>query len=278
MGRLKAWHRELPEKFIPKTLKNVQFLEECMNWPERPLVQGIFEQRLHRFGAYVRIKGRQEYCHVTNSGRLRELLYPGARVALVDHGAPSRTGRKTRYSVRLAYYRKHWVCIEANIAPKLLHEAWRYGLVSELKDYDRLQAEVHLDRHTRFDFQASNRKNGERAWIEVKCVTLVESKGLALFPDAPSERASKHLRELMTQLGKPKTKCFIFFIVQNPLGRAVGPKDDTDPIFGKTLRQAAKKGVQLLAYRAQVDPKAAQLIQKIPITLENTTKNKKVAP
>ena len=89
-----------------------------MNWPDSPLVLGTFKERLHRFGAMVQVQGRREYCHVTNSGRLRELLYPGAKVALVDHLPQLKTKnsklsppRKTRYAVRLAYYRKKWVCI-----------------------------------------------------------------------------------------------------------------------------------------------------------------------
>jgi len=239
-----------------------------MNWPDSPLVLGTFKERLHRFGAMVQVQGRREYCHVTNSGRLRELLYPGAKVALVDHLSASKSHRKTRYAVRLAYYRKKWVCIEANIAHKLLYEAWRKGLVPSLAAYDQLRAEVPLDRHTRFDFRARNSRTGEQAWIEVKCVTLVNEKGLARFPDAPSERASKHLRELMTLTRKPKTRCFVFFILQNPLGKAVGPKDDTDPLFGKTLREAFKKGVRLTAYRANVGLRGAQLIKEVPVLLE----------
>jgi sugar fermentation stimulation protein A len=243
-----------------------------MKWLDGPLVIGTFVERLHRFGATVQVKGRREYCHVTNSGRLRELLYPGARVALVDHQgqklANTKTPRKTRFAVRLAYYMKQWVCIEANIAPKLLKEAWNQGKVKSLKIYDQLQAEVTLNAHTRFDFQARNTKTGEKAWIEVKCVTLVDEKGIGHFPDAPSERASKHLRELMVLSRKPKTKCFVFFILQNPLGRAVTPKDDTDPLFGKTLRQTAKTTVRLYAYSAQVNLKGAKLNQAIPVLLK----------
>jgi sugar fermentation stimulation protein A len=236
---------------------------------------GIFIERLHRFGATVQVNGREEYCHVTNSGRLRELLCPGAKVALVDHFFPLkthnlklRTERKTRYAVRLALYKKKWVCIEANIAPKLLKEAWSQGKVKCLKAYDQLQAEVPLNAHTRFDFQARNTRTGEKAWVEVKCVTLVDEKGVGHFPDAPSERASKHLRELMVLSRKPKTKCFVFFILQNPLGRGVTPKDDTDPLFGKTLRRTAKTPVQLHAFSALVSLKDAKLDKLIPVLLK----------
>jgi sugar fermentation stimulation protein A len=241
-------------------------------WPDSPLVLGIFVERLHRFGAIVKVHGRNEYCHVTNSGRLRELLYPGAKVALVDHALKSKTShsklkfpRKTRFAVRLAYYQKKWVCIEANIAPQLLKEAWQKGLVDELKHYDHLQSEVPLNAHTRFDFYAENSKTGEKAWVEVKCVTLVDEKKVARFPDAPSERATKHLKELMPLSRKPNTKCFVFFILQNPFGTAVGPKDDTDPVFGKTMRKTSKSKVVLRAYCARVGLKEACLTGQIPI-------------
>ena len=241
-----------------------------MNWPEGKLVLGIFQERLHRFGATVRIHGRFEYCHVTNSGRLRELLTPGAKVALVDHRADSlKSGqaRKTRYSIRLAFYRKKWVCIEANLAPKLLAEAWKLQKVPELVNYKVLKAEVPLNAHTRFDFMASNPGSTAKAWIEVKCVTLVDEKGVGRFPDAPSQRASKHLRELKTLSRQPKTKSFVFFILQNAYGRAVGPKDDTDPLFGKTLRQTVKTKVQVEAFRAHVDLKGSKINRAIPVWL-----------
>lgn len=93
---------------------------EPLKWSATPLVLGVFQERLHRFGAFVKIKGRKEYCAVTNSGRLRELLFPGNTVALVDHGnALTKSGkpRKTHYSIRLARHLKNWVCIEANLAP-----------------------------------------------------------------------------------------------------------------------------------------------------------------
>lgn len=231
-------------------------------------------ERLHRFGAFVKVQGRREYCHVTNSGRLKELLIPGAKVALVDHlpklrihNSKFQTPRKTRYAVRLAYYRGKWVCIEANIAPKLLAEAWRNGRIKELKAYDRLRAEVPLNSHTRFDFLAENTRTGAKAWIEVKCVTLVDKNGTARFPDAPSERASKHLRELMALSKKAKTKCFVFFVLQNPLGKSVGPKEDTDPIFGKTLRQAVKSKVRVRALRAEVDLKSSRIETALPVLL-----------
>lgn len=245
-----------------------------MIWPENPLVPGTFMERLHRFGAYVKVHGRKEYCHVTNSGRLRELLYPGARVALVDHGrrlrmdvAKGARKRKTRYAVRLAAYRGKWVCIEANIAPKLVNEAWQRGGIGILKGYDHLQAEVPLNKHTRFDFKAWNSKTGAQAWIEVKCVTLVDPDQRARFPDAPSERASKHLRELMVQARKPRTRCFVFFVLQNALGRAVSPNDGTDPLFGKTLRKASKSGVRLMAFRARIGLKSGSLAKPISVLL-----------
>ena len=231
-------------------------------------------ERLHRFGAFVKVGGRMEYCHVTNSGRLRELLTPGAKVALVDHGEKSKRKpeggglpRKTRYAVRLASYHGKWVCIEANIAPKLLREAWQAKRITELQGYDRLRAEVPLNAHTRFDFLAENSRTGAKAWIEVKCVTLVDEKGAAWFPDAPSDRASKHLRELMALAKKPKTKCFVFFVLQNPFGRSVSPKESTDPVFAKTLRQAARSRVILKALRAEVGLKSARIEKHVPVGL-----------
>ncbi len=167
----------------------------------------------------------------------------------------------------MAFYRGKWVCIEANVAPKLVAEAWQEGRLKELRAYDRLRAEVPLDAHTRFDLLAENSRTGEKAWIEVKCATLVDEKRVGRFPDAPSQRASKHLRELMALARRPKTKCFVFFVLQNPLGASVGPKDDTDPVFGRTLRRAARRRVVLRALRARAGLKSARIEKPIPVLL-----------
>jgi sugar fermentation stimulation protein A len=238
-----------------------------MRWPEKQLTEGVFLERLHRFGAQVRVNGRKEYCHVPNSGRLRELLYPGAGIILVDHGSPGSRNRKTRFSVRLARHRGKWVCIEANIAPLLLKEAWEKNQIPELKAYDQLKAEVPLNAHTRFDFKGTNRATGQTAWVEVKCATLVEKDGTARFPDAPSERASKHLRELMELAQKPKTQALVFFVVQNPHASAVRPKEDTDPLFAETLRQASHKNVYLGAYLAKINLKGAAILRPLKVRL-----------
>jgi sugar fermentation stimulation protein len=238
-----------------------------MKWDDPRLVPGIFRERLHRFGAFVTVAGRREYCHVTNSGRLRELLRPGVQVGLVDHGLGPAGGapRKTRYAVRLVRHRGRWVCIEANLAPKLLEEAWREGRVPGLQGYDRLRAEVPLNPHTRFDFLAEHSGTGARAWVEVKCATLVDSRGTGFFPDAPSERASKHLAELAALAREPRTRCFVFFILQNPRGKAVAPKADTDPRFALQLRKAREAGVGLRAFHAKVMWRGCLLDRPLPV-------------
>ena len=170
--------------------------------------------------------------------------------------------------------KKMEVCIEANVAPKLWDEAWSQGRIPELRAYGLLKAEVPLNRHTRFVFQAQGSiPPGKKAWIEVKCVTLVDDQGLGRFPDAPSDRASKHLRELMFLSRGSKTECFVFFILQNETGRAVGPKDDTDPLFGKTLRAAARSKVRLLAWRARIDLKGARLDKALRLDLKFPASN-----
>ncbi len=98
-------------------------------------------------------------------------------------------------------------------------------------------------------------------------MTLAGPRGTARFPDAPSERASKHLRELMALARKPRTRCFVFFILQNPWGEAVGPKDDTDPLFGKTLRKALQSKMAVRAWKAGISWKGAVLRKAVPIRL-----------
>lgn len=240
-----------------------------MRW-NAPFVHGTFLRRLHRFGALVEVGGREAYCAVTNCGRLQELLFPGNAVALTDHGdALTKAGapRKTRYSIRLARFAGRWMSLEANLAPRLLEEAWRAERVPELAAYRRLTPEVRLDVRTRFDFRADGAPDGTCCWVEVKCVTFVDEHRVGRFPDAPSTRAVKHLRELAAEAKRPSTRSLVVFVLQNAVGESVGPKDDTDPAFGAALREAAGRGVKLCAYRARVDLTGAVIEGPVPLDL-----------
>ena len=200
------------------------------------MVPGIFRSRPNRFIAYIEIDGKEEICHVKNTGRCRELLTPGAEVWCQKSENPN---RKTKYD--LICVKKGDLLINMDSqAPNIAAKEWlQAGGLGEIQD---LKAEyTHGD--SRFDF--SFLKDGNRCFLEVKGVTL-EHDGVCAFPDAPTERGVKHLQGL-TAAVDAGYGAFVLFVVQMADMKYLRPNDDTDPAFGAALRKAAEKGVTILA-------------------------------
>lgn len=220
------------------------------------LVPGIFLQRPNRFIAHVAINGVQEICHVKNTGRCRELLVPGCRVWCSGSDNPK---RKTKFDL---------ICVEKNDrlinmdsqAPNAAVGEWlRAGGLGEISG---LRAEcAHGD--SRFDFAFE--RDGQPCFLEVKGVTL-EHDGLCAFPDAPTQRGTKHLLGL-TQAAREGYGAYVLFVIQMADVVCLRPNDETDPAFGAALRQAAENGVQVLAMDCAVMPESMTLRNPVEIRL-----------
>ena len=206
-------------------------------------VPGIFVRRVNRFVAEVQTGGKTERVHVKNTGRLRELLVPKAKVTLQKAAAPN---RKTAYDL-ISVYKPElgWVNIDS-LAP---NELVKQLLVS--LDYDVVKPEYTYG-DSRFDFYME--KQGKRYLTEVKGCTLAGDliQGYGLFPDAPTERGVKHLEELAAA-AKEGYLCRIAFVIQMNGIRRVFPNDVTQPEFGQALARAAKAGVRIVCYSCQVE-------------------------
>ena len=200
------------------------------------MVPGIFLRRPNRFIAHIMIDGKEEVCHVKNTGRCRELLPEGAQVYCARSGNPN---RKTKYDLITVRKGRRLINMDSQ-APNIAAGEWLaaggLGEISELKPET-----THGG--SRFDF--SFVKDGKKCFLEVKGVTL-ENEGICAFPDAPTERGAKHLREL-TQAVQNGYGAYVLFIIQMADVKYLHPNDDTDPAFGKALRDAAKAGVHILA-------------------------------
>ena len=200
------------------------------------MVQGTFLKRPNRFIAHIEIDGKEEICHVKNTGRCRELLIPGATVWCQQFDNPN---RKTKFD--LICVRKGDLLINMDSqAPNIAAREWLMaGGLGEIAD---LKAEyTHGD--SRFDF--SFMKDGKRCFLEVKGVTL-EHDGICAFPDAPTERGVKHLQGL-TSAVQEGYGAYVLFVVQMADMKYLRPNDETDPAFGTALRKAAGSGVTVLA-------------------------------
>ena len=200
------------------------------------MVPGIFLSRPNRFVAHVQIDGREEICHVKNTGRCRELLQPGVQVWCQRSSNPK---RKTKYDLITVRKGDRLINMDSQ-APNTAAKEWL--LAGGLGPVEALKAEtVHGD--SRFDF--SFILEGKRCFLEVKGVTL-ENDGVCAFPDAPTERGAKHLRGLQ-QAARDGYGAFVLFVIQMPDVKYLKPNDDTDPAFAAALREAAENGVTVLA-------------------------------
>lgn len=206
-------------------------------------VPAIFVRRVNRFVAEVMIDGDIEKVHVKNTGRLKELLVPKAKVTLQKSANLS---RKTAYDL-ISVYKPglKWVNIDS-LAPNELMKQYLMSL-----DYDVVKPEYTYG-DSRFDFYMEG--GGEKYLTEVKGCTLAAdtARGIGLFPDAPTERGVKHLDELAAAV-KEGYHCQIVFVIQMNGIHVVFPNNDTQPEFGQALARAAKAGVQVACYGCHVE-------------------------
>ena len=220
------------------------------------MVPGEFLARPNRFVAHVRIRGREEVCHVKNTGRCRELLPPGAEVWCQEWDNPA---RKTKFDLITVRKGRRLINMDSQ-APNAAAKEWLLsgglGEIAELKgEY------THGD--SRFDF--SFLKDGRRCFLEVKGVTL-EHDGVCAFPDAPTERGVKHLKGL-TELAKDGYGTYVLFVIQMADVEYLHPNDATDPAFGAALREAAENGVTVLAMDCAVTEDTMTIRKPVPVHL-----------
>ena len=242
-----------------------------------PLVEGAFEQRLNRFAALVGVDGRQAMVHVANSGRMRELLWQGNRCLLAPRTA---AGRKTAYDLTLvevapdravgepraeydgAAPGRVLVSADARLPPALLSEAFHEGRLPPFAEYDTARREVVYG-DSRLDLLLSGSHGA--CFIEVKSVTLVVD-GVALFPDAPTERGRRHLGALVRAVDEGYRAAAVF-VIQREDARACAPHDAADPAFGRALRGAVASGVEAYAYVCRVTRREIRLAYPVPVLL-----------
>ena len=206
------------------------------------IVTACFLRRPNRFIAICEINGREEVCHVKNTGRCRELLVENAEVYLEKSDNPL---RKTKYD--LVGVRKNGILINMDsYAPNIVFG--EFLRVGNLFDYEIIKSEYKY-KNSRFDFYIKE-KNGRECFVEVKGVTL-ENDGVVMFPDAPTERGLKHINELISAV-KEGFGAYIVFVIQMNGVKYFTPNKKMHPEFSEALKNAEKSGVKILAYDCNV--------------------------
>lgn len=221
------------------------------------IVPGVFRQRPNRFIAYVETAQGMQICHVKNTGRCKELLVDGAKVYLEENFSQT---RKTKFDL-IAVEKGELLINMDSQAPNRAAAEYLPALFPGLS---LLRPETRFG-DSRFDFYA---EVPEARWfIEVKGVTL-ERDGTALFPDAPTARGAKHLRELCACMDQGYKAC-ILFVIQMEGVRLFTPNAATDPAFAQALAEASRRGVRIEAVDCQVTPGSMRIHNKIEIKLSD---------
>lgn len=221
----------------------------------------VFSERPNRFLAYADLNGRRITCHVKNTGRCRELLYPGAPIFVQHHPDAAALGRKTEYS--LITVRK-----QMDHGPELVNmdsqapntAAWEW--LCRQPDITDVRREVRFG-SSRFDLTFCHQ--GRPGFMEIKGVTL-EEHGTARFPDAPTKRGIKHLQELERAAAEGYLACAMFVIAMKGVHR-FEPNRATHPQFADALCHAAAHGVHVLAYDCVVTEESLTVSGPVPVIL-----------
>ena len=219
--------------------------------------RGRFLARPNRFVAHVELEGERVVCHVKNTGRCRELLTSGAAVYLERAENPA---RKTPYDLIAVEKGDLLINMDAQAPNKVFGEWAAAGRF--LPGLTALRPEFTWE-DSRFDFRLEDHLGP--CFVEVKGVTL-EQDGLALFPDAPTERGAKHLRGLRRAVERGY-RAAVFFVVQMKGPRLFRPNDGTHPAFGQALREAAAAGVGVYAWDCAVTPESLTLDAPVEVAL-----------
>ena len=217
-----------------------------------------FQNRPNRFTAHVLLDGREEVVHVKNTGRCAELLKPGAAVYVQESSNPI---RRTRWDLIAVEKGGRIINMDSQVPNKAVKELLEEGRL--FKGISKIRPEYTYG-NSRIDLYVEAEE--KKVLIEVKGVTLEES-GVVRFPDAPSERAVKHVEELK-KAAADGYEAYIFFAVQMKDVRYFTPNTDTHPAFAEALREAAAAGVKILAYDCHVEPDSIRIGDPVTVVLE----------
>jgi sugar fermentation stimulation protein A len=225
----------------------------------KPLVKGKLIKRYKRFFTDIKINNEIVTAHCPNTGSMYGLLDEGNEVYLLPNNDPK---RKLKYGLEIIKTRKNLVGVNTHIANKITQHALKNNLIKELKDSDLIKPEVFFNKETRFDFLIE--KNKQKSFLEVKNVTLFRNKKTAEFPDAVTERGSKHLLTLIDAI-KKGFKAYLLFLVQIQNMQEFKIAKDIDINYYNNYLLAKKAGVKFLAYRCNINSKKIYIDRKLKI-------------
>lgn len=228
--------------------------------------KAVFRKRPNRFAAIVDIEfpasEKDVYVHVHDPGRLEELLFQGNRLLLKQ---AKNKNRKTLWDVIAADSPGGWTLMHSGYHRRIAEKILQDARISPFGKAARIKAEVRYH-NSRIDFLITG-ENGNKTWIETKGCTLSEN-GVAKFPDAPTIRGTRHVRELTDIVKQGKDAAVMVFLVTQTDAERFEPKADTDPEFAKAYYEALKAGVKAFALKLSYQGGIVTYVGKIPVAEE----------
>lgn len=227
---------------------------------------GVFLERPNRFVARVRLDdGTERMVHVASSGRMVDLLVPGANVIIQGEGKP---GQKTAGLLAMVEQGGTWVSVDTSVPGKILRKTFADGVLPDFRGYRSVRPEYTYG-ESRIDFLLTG-PDLPPCLAEVKSVTslIIDPDGARVgrFPDAPTARGTRHLHELARAV-TAGFRAAVCFVLQRDDADAFGPYDTIDPEFGSTLRMVTGQGVEIHAWTLDVSPAGVSLGRSVPVRL-----------
>ncbi|MES2253288.1 MAG: DNA/RNA nuclease SfsA [Pseudomonadota bacterium] len=212
------------------------------------MIQGTLLQRYKRFLADVQLESGEiivAYC--CNTGKLLGIP-ESATIMLTDHGAD--TKRKLRYTWEWFNDNETWVGINTHAANTIVHNMLINKQIPGFESYPSIRREVKYGQNSRIDFLLED--GLQRLYLEVKSVHMCRGS-IALFPDCPTVRGAKHMKEL-SQIIDSQTKAAVLYLVQRDDCDTFSIAADLDPVYARAAQDAYKCGVQMMAVALTMDP------------------------
>lgn len=222
----------------------------------------IFVKRLNRFVATVILDGDEIDVHVKNTGRCKELLIPGSKGYLLKS---DNSKRKYQYDLISIYKGNDLVNFDSQVPNAVVADYIMSGKL--FSNVTKVQREVKFN-NSRFDVYVERLNEDEeleKIFVEVKGVTLYDGE-YASFPDAPTERGTKHIGELVDAI-EEGYKSYIFFLVQTEGITEFKPNEEIDPKFASALRKANKAGVEIFCYNSIITKDDIKIKDKVRVNV-----------
>ena len=228
---------------------------------ENKLISGLFVKRYKRFFVDIKINNKIITAHCPNTGSMHGLLKKGNKVWISKSNNPN---RKLKYTLEIIEDNNSKVGVNTHSTNKIVLHALQNNLIDEFGNISEIKSEIKFGLNTRFDFLISNKK--QKAFIEVKNVTLSREKAIAEFPDAVTTRGLKHINELL-KASKKNYKIFILYLIQRDDCKLFTIAKDIDPNYATTLKKAVKNKLKILCYDCKFSSKGIKLNNKIKLDI-----------